>query len=137
MTDMINHPPHYTAGSIEVIDFIEAHKLDFRAGNVVKYVVRAPLKNGLEDLKKARWYLDRLIQEHEGAPPKVERPEEPIRRALTTQPQTIAQIAAVIPVYNEQQVANQLSALTISGFAERVSRGTYRLARREPDPEGE
>lgn len=63
--DPINWPKHYNQGGIQPIDFIESHKLSFCAGNVVKYVVRAPHKNGLEDLKKARWYLDRLIKEAE------------------------------------------------------------------------
>jgi hypothetical protein len=58
----INHPPHYNAGAIEVIDAIEDWQLGFHLGNVVKYVARASLKgNTLEDLKKARWYLDRHI----------------------------------------------------------------------------
>jgi len=61
--DMVNNPGHYNQGKIEVIDFIEDQKLDFRAGNVIKYVCRYQAKNGLEDLKKARWYLDRLIKE--------------------------------------------------------------------------
>lgn len=60
--DMVNHPPHYKAGGIETIDFIEAKKLGYNLGNVVKYVSRADLKvNKLEDLQKARWYLDREI----------------------------------------------------------------------------
>ena len=60
--DMVNHPPHYTAGGIETIDFIEAKKLDYHLGNVVKYVTRASLKgNAFQDLLKARWYLDRAI----------------------------------------------------------------------------
>lgn len=59
--DMVNHPPHYTMGKIEVIDAIEDWKLGFHEANVVKYVARHKLKNGVEDLKKARWYLDRLI----------------------------------------------------------------------------
>ena len=59
--DMVNHPNHYNQG-IEVIDFIESHKMDFNEGNVIKYVTRYKHKNGIEDLKKARWYLDRLIQ---------------------------------------------------------------------------
>lgn len=60
--DMVNHPPHYTAGGIETIDFIEAKCLDYNLGNVVKYITRAGLKNSkAEDLKKARWYLDRAI----------------------------------------------------------------------------
>jgi predicted 2-oxoglutarate/Fe(II)-dependent dioxygenase YbiX len=63
MSDQVNHPSHYNSGKIEVIDAIEDWKLDFHAGNVVKYVARHQHKlNPVEDLKKARWYLDRLIQ---------------------------------------------------------------------------
>jgi len=60
--DVVNRPPHYTAGAMEVIDAIEGLGLDFCAGNVVKYVARYKLKNGLEDLQKAEWYLRRLIE---------------------------------------------------------------------------
>lgn len=60
--DNVNHPPHYNQGRIEVITFIEDKKLDFHLGNVVKYVCRAQHKGQyLEDLKKARWYLERAI----------------------------------------------------------------------------
>jgi hypothetical protein len=59
---MVNHPPHYKAGGIETIDFIEAKNLGYNLGNVVKYVSRADLKgNKLEDLQKAKWYLERAI----------------------------------------------------------------------------
>lgn len=65
--DMINNPPHYTKGKIEPIDVIEDWKLGFNDGNAVKYIARAPHKGTqLQDLKKARWYLDRLIQQLEG-----------------------------------------------------------------------
>ena len=61
--DNVNHPPHYKVGGIEVIDFIEAKKFNYNLGNVIKYVSRADHKgNRLEDLKKARWYLDREIE---------------------------------------------------------------------------
>lgn len=64
--ERVNHPEHYTKGGIEVHDFISAWRMDFDAGNVVKYVTRAPYKNNkLEDLKKARWYLNKLIEEAE------------------------------------------------------------------------
>jgi len=64
--DVVNRPSHYTQGKIEVIDFIEDQKLDFRAANVVKYTCRARYKGKeLEDYKKARFYLDRLIKELE------------------------------------------------------------------------
>jgi hypothetical protein len=62
-TDMVNHPPHYKAGGVETIDFIEAKGLGYHLGNVVKYVTRADHKgNKLEDLKKAQWYLSRAIE---------------------------------------------------------------------------
>ena len=62
--DVINHPSHYTRGKIEVIDFIEDQQLSYHLGNVIKYVARAGYKGDkLEDLKKARWYLDRYINE--------------------------------------------------------------------------
>lgn len=63
MTDNVNNPSHYQfSNGIEVIDLTE--HLNFNRGNVVKYVARAGNKGGadeLEDLKKARWYLDREI----------------------------------------------------------------------------
>ena len=62
MADNVNHPSHYTFGGIEVIDAIEAWQLGFHAGNVIKYVARHEHKNGLEDLRKAAWYLNRLIE---------------------------------------------------------------------------
>ena len=67
-TDMVNHPPHYTAGGIETIDFIEAKKLGYNLGNVVKYITRSDLKGDrLENLKKAQWYLNREIKNEEVA----------------------------------------------------------------------
>jgi len=61
-TDMVNNPPHYTTGGVETIDFIEAKKLDYNLGNVVKYITRADHKGDKhEDLCKARWYLNRAI----------------------------------------------------------------------------
>ena len=63
--DSINHPDHYTIG-IEVYDFIESWKLGFAEGNIVKYVARSEHKGSpVEDLKKARWYLNRLISRKE------------------------------------------------------------------------
>tara|TARA_A100001515_G_scaffold67386_1_gene53568 strand:+ start:145 stop:429 length:285 start_codon:yes stop_codon:yes gene_type:complete len=60
--ETVNHPEHYNQG-IEVIDFIDSWNLDFTTGNIVKYVTRHKYKqNSLEDLKKAKWYLDRLIK---------------------------------------------------------------------------
>lgn len=68
--DPVNHPSHYTDGKIEVIDFIEDKKLNFHLANAVKYISRAGKKDPskeIEDLKKARWYLDRYIQKLEEA----------------------------------------------------------------------
>lgn len=71
--DSVNSPDHYTAGGIETIDFIKAKLTteQFRGlllGNVLKYLSRTGKKgDALEDLKKARWYLDRLITEDEAS----------------------------------------------------------------------
>ena len=63
--DMVNHPQHYQHG-IEPIEFIESHNLNFNLGNVIKYVSRAPFKGTeLEDLQKAKWYLEREINRHD------------------------------------------------------------------------
>lgn len=60
--DPVNHPAHYKAGGIETIDFIEAKKLNYNLGNVVKYITRADFKGNREqDLEKALWYLKREI----------------------------------------------------------------------------
>ncbi len=66
MTDAIN-PTHYTRGAVECIDAIEAATVDKRGieaactANIIKYLWRYEAKNGIEDVKKARWYLERLL----------------------------------------------------------------------------
>ncbi len=55
------NPDHYKQGDIEVIDFILDQKFDYLEGNIIKYVSRWKYKNGTEDLKKAQWYIGRLI----------------------------------------------------------------------------
>lgn len=68
--DEVTHPPHYTQGKIEVIDFLIDQDMNFMAANVVKYTCRYRFKgNPVQDLKKARFYLDRLIKEVEIAQP--------------------------------------------------------------------
>ena len=68
MTDNIN-PDHYKKGSIECIEALKAATVGkpgieaVCTANVIKYVWRYEEKNGVEDLRKARWYLDRLIKE--------------------------------------------------------------------------
>ena len=73
MTDSINKPNHYTFGKFECIDVIEELSKQnnlqgaegFLYGNIIKYLWRYKHKNGIEDLQKARWYLDRLISNTE------------------------------------------------------------------------
>lgn len=70
--DVVNHPSHYTQGSVECIDAIQSAVTGLSgmqavcAGNVIKYTWRYQFKNGAEDLRKARFYLDRLIRIVEG-----------------------------------------------------------------------
>ncbi len=67
MDEKIDHPPHYNFGKYEPIDVIEDWDLGFHLGNTVKYIARHQHKGSpLEDLKKARWYLDRAIRQLEG-----------------------------------------------------------------------
>lgn len=66
--DMVDRPNHYTAGmpeGVEVIDIINAQGGGYLHGNVIKYILRWKFKNGLEDLKKARVYLNWLIEKVE------------------------------------------------------------------------
>jgi len=67
MVDVVNSPPHYNQAGIECIDAIRAATGDgfqyYLQGNIMKYLWRYRYKNGLEDLKKARWYLDALIED--------------------------------------------------------------------------
>ena len=72
MSDNVNHPSHYCFGNIETIDYIHSNLGDegllaYCTGNVLKYVSRYKHKNGAEDLKKARWYLDKMITVMENA----------------------------------------------------------------------
>ena len=62
MNDMVNHPPHYTAhpSGVECIQITE--HMGFCLGNAVKYIWRADMKGGIEDLQKAAWYIDREIK---------------------------------------------------------------------------
>jgi hypothetical protein len=57
--DMVNKPPHYAGARWEAIEIIEALGNQFRLGNALKYIFRHKKKGGDEDLKKARWYLER------------------------------------------------------------------------------
>ncbi len=80
--DNVNHPSHYNQGGIECIDAIEAATTNlkgiesFCTGNAIKYLFRWKEKNGAEDLKKAKWYIDRLISENKDKLPKDEDSDE-------------------------------------------------------------
>ncbi len=65
-SDPVN-PAHYQQGGIQPVEYIRANNLDYCEGNVIKYITRYKFKNGLEDLKKARRYLDWLIEDVEKA----------------------------------------------------------------------
>lgn len=65
--DNVNHPSHYTRGKVECIDALEAATVDLQGieavctANAIKYLWRWKKKNGVEDLEKARWYINKLI----------------------------------------------------------------------------
>jgi hypothetical protein len=63
MSDSIN-PPYYRKG-IETTDYIQSHSMNYLEGNIIKYVTRYKSKGGVLDLKKADWYLTRLIKQEE------------------------------------------------------------------------
>lgn len=69
--DMVNHPQHYTQGGIECIDALKAATVGKRGieavcvANVIKYLWRYEEKNGIEDVRKAKWYIERLLMELE------------------------------------------------------------------------
>lgn len=70
--EMVNHPVHYTSGKVECINAIESATGELTGieavctGNIIKYVWRWKFKNGVEDLEKASWYLNKLIKEVKG-----------------------------------------------------------------------
>lgn len=69
MSDNVNHPSHYNVGKIEVADFIADQDLNFFKGNAIKYVCRAGFKDKdkeVEDLEKAKWYIEREIRKVRG-----------------------------------------------------------------------
>jgi hypothetical protein len=66
--DAVTLPPHYTRWKIEPIYFIEENEMPFWMGNIIKYVTRADAKNGIEDLRKARRYIEMKIKQLEGDP---------------------------------------------------------------------
>lgn len=68
MSDMVNSPAHYTAGKVECIDALEAATTGLNGieavctANAIKYLWRWKHKNGVEDLRKAQWYISKLIE---------------------------------------------------------------------------
>ncbi len=73
MSNMVSHPAHYNQGGIECIDAIKAATVGktgveaFCVGNAIKYLWRYEEKNGLQDVEKAKWYIERLISELESS----------------------------------------------------------------------
>ena len=71
MNDVVNHPSHYTAGKVECIDALESATTGLQGieavctANAIKYLWRWKRKNGVQDLEKAKWYIDRLIKAEE------------------------------------------------------------------------
>ncbi len=65
--DVVNKPPHYNQGGMEAIDYIKQQlgegNVDYCEGNVLKYLHRWRYKNGLQDLQKAQWYLNKMVKE--------------------------------------------------------------------------
>lgn len=74
MSDILNHPSHYTQGGIECIDALAAATINLKGieavdtANAIKYLWRWDEKNGVEDLKKAIWYIQHLIIQREAKP---------------------------------------------------------------------
>ena len=72
MSDNVNHPNHYTQGSVECIDALDAATQGLMGieavctANAIKYLWRWKHKNGVEDLKKAQWYINRLLERNDG-----------------------------------------------------------------------
>ena len=66
---LVHRPPHYNQGGMEAIDYIKQQLgdgiVDYCEGNVLKYLHRWRFKNGVQDLKKARWYLNKMVKEQE------------------------------------------------------------------------
>jgi|TARA_R110000824_G_scaffold78222_1_gene197547 hypothetical protein len=80
--DPVNHPKHYNINwkgekAVETYDYINSWRMNYAQGNIIKYVSRYPYKGkSVEDLKKARWYLDKLIGEEEAKRASQEKPRE-------------------------------------------------------------
>ncbi len=70
LDETVNHPPHYKQNAVEAIHVIQAGVgagfADYLKGNIMKYLIRYKHKNGVEDLKKAQWYLAKLIEVEDG-----------------------------------------------------------------------
>ena len=67
MADNVNHPKHYNAHPSGVEAITIAEHMSFNVGNAIKYLWRADHKNGIEDLKKAAWYVNREVERQEAA----------------------------------------------------------------------
>ena len=70
MTETIDHPPHYAGARWEAIDVIDKLGNQFRLGNALKYLARQARKNGIEDVRKALWYVEREAASEPAGPSK-------------------------------------------------------------------
>ena len=99
MKNNVNHPSHYNSGKIEVIEVIEDQQLGFHLGNAIKYILRAGKKDPaktLEDLNKAKWYIDRFIEIQKPAP---RRPNDMNPRVtVTATPKKVGKNAPVVKI---------------------------------------
>ncbi len=102
MTENVNHPDHYKAGNLEVIDIIEEYGLDFHLGNAVKYILRAGRKteDPIEDLEKAVWYIQRFL-------------DYEVRYTLTPKGEAVAEL---IKAGFQPPIVERLGLRTRSGF---------------------
>ena len=129
-TDMINSPGHYRDGGIEVIDYIEAKGFGYHLGNVVKYVSRAGKKGvgkGLEDLQKARWYLDREIKRMEDEAGKTVMENDSV---TSVEKMTISEVMKRYPL-TEKECFKEEVPVTVQGVLDKLGLKVERYPRIE------
>jgi hypothetical protein len=130
---MVSHPPHYQSETgLEVIDVIEAFTFDLKGieatdtGNVIKYICRWKGKNGLQDLEKAKWYLEHLI-DHVS---KLEEENKPIDNAEPAAEDTVGYDHPIVVPFKTTNKANEClynlrELIKTYGFANIADIGEY------------
>lgn len=134
MKDNVNHPDHYKSSSgLEAIDVIEAFTSELSGleavctGNALKYILRWKKKNGVEDLKKARWYLNRLIKNLESDNPetKSDRYDRKIRFEFSNRSRAEAVLQNLINSMSLCPYLTVATAYVIAGFMYRPGDNDY------------